>query len=449
MTHKKSTGSFIFMIGLIGCYSSLSAQGKLNLSIDQAIELALKNNKQYKQAEAEVEKSGYQINEAWGYAMPTIRGNIQFTHNIEIPTTYLPAIFFNSSAPPSLLVPIKFGFDNAMTASLNVNQTLFSKTVGTALEVAEIYNDFSNEGLKTSKLTTIFNTKKAYYGARLAQNFYEDAKKIYSLTEANFKNIHEMFLNGMASEFDDLRLSVQLSNTAPKVLQAENAFKIALTNLKNTIGLDDSTSINLTEEFKFQKLSTEQLNNETATAIENNPALRQLTIQKDLLGKQLEITQAEFWPTLSLTGGMTYSSNANDFKVSNYQWNRSSNVGLQLSIPIFNGLQTVWKAEQNKVDVRKLEYQISYLKDNIKLSAEQSILKLNEAKKRVDAQEKSVAQAEKALSIAEARFKNGVGLQLEILDAQVALSQTLTNRSQAIYDYLMAKAEWEQAVGLE
>lgn len=446
MTLKRTVMPFMFMMGMIGLAGSVSAQEKLSLSIDQAVELALKNNKLYKQAEAELEKSGYQINEAWGYAMPTINATAQYSRTLE------PNVFFitqTDSAGRSNLVKLQIGADNAYSLGLTVNQPLFSKTVGTALQVAEIYENYSTEGLRTIRLSTIFSTKKAYYSALLAKSFYDDSKKIYDLTEANYNNVHEMYKNGMASEFDELRLSVQLSNTLPRVLQAENNYKVALINLKNTIGTDESSEISLTEEFKLQSTTTVLSDKGSSVSVDQNSTIKQLTIQKELLVKQLEITEAGYWPSLYAFGNFSRQTQANNFDFGSYTWVNSASVGLQLSIPIFSGLQTVWKAEQNKVDVRKLDYQIQYVKDNIKLSAQQASLKLSEAKKRVDAQEKSVGQAEKALSIAEARFKNGVGLQLEILDAQVALSQTLTNRSQAIYDYLIAKAEWEQAIGLE
>ena len=445
MRYMTRVATVIFIIGVMSV-QSLFGQQKVSLSVDQAIDLALKNNKQYKQAEADLEKSNYQINEAWGYAMPTITGNIQYTRTLK------PNVFFitqTDSSGKSRINKLQIGADNAYTMGISINQALFSKTVGTALEVAEIYEDYSSEGLRSSKLATIFNTKKAYYSALLAKSFYNDAKKIYDLTEANYNNVHEMYKNGMASEFDELRLSVQLSNTAPKVLQAENSFKLALLNLKNTIGADANSELELSDEFKLTQVGADQTSNASEISIDNNATIKQLEIQKSLLDKNTEITEAGFWPSLYAFGSFSRQTQANNFDFGSYSWVNSASVGLQLSIPIFSGLQTYWKVEQNKVDARKLDYQIDYLKDNLKLSANQAALKLSESKKRVDAQEKSVGQAEKALSIAEARFKNGVGLQLEILDAQVALSQTLTNRSQAIYDYLIAKAEWEQAVGLE
>jgi outer membrane protein len=74
-------------------------------------------------------------------------------------------------------------------------------------------------------------------------------------------------------------------------------------------------------------------------------------------------------------------------------------------------------------------------------------LKMEEARKRIAAQEKSIGEAEKALSIAQTRYRSGVGTQLELLDTQAALTRTQTNYAQAVYDFLIAQAEWQHAVG--
>ena len=86
--------------------------------------------------------------------------------------------------------------------------------------------------------------------------------------------------------------------------------------------------------------------------------------------------------------------------------------------------------------------------EGLKIQIQSADLKMEEAKKRIAGQEKNIAQAEKAVRIAQSRFKNGVGTQFDLLDTQVAMTRTRTNYAQAIYDFLVAKAEWQHAVGL-
>ena len=89
------------------------------------------------------------------------------------------------------------------------------------------------------------------------------------------------------------------------------------------------------------------------------------------------------------------------------------------------------------------------LEEGISIQVQQAMMKMEEAKKRITAQQKSLQQADKALKISQTRFKSGVGTQLELIDTQAALTFANTNYAQAIYDYLMAKAEWEYSVSVE
>jgi outer membrane protein TolC len=87
------------------------------------------------------------------------------------------------------------------------------------------------------------------------------------------------------------------------------------------------------------------------------------------------------------------------------------------------------------------------VEEGLKIQLVQSQLKMKEAEERVLAQGKSLKQAERAVEIAQSRYKNGIGTQLEILDTQSSLTMAQTNYSQAIYDFLVAKAQWEKLIG--
>jgi outer membrane protein len=122
-------------------------------------------------------------------------------------------------------------------------------------------------------------------------------------------------------------------------------------------------------------------------------------------------------------------------------------VGLKLSIPIFDGFARGARVQQAEIDMEKAKLTKLKTEDGLKIQLVQAELNMKEAKQRVDAQKESVQEAEKALTIAESRYDNGIGTQLEILDTQSALVQTQVSYSQAIYDYLVAKAEWDNVAG--
>lgn len=436
------TGTAVLLTAVLLSARPAMSQPVRQLTLQEAIALALEKNPTFQIAKADVEKSESQIREAYGLAMPTIEGSLQYTRNLKKPVFFLPD-FNNPNS--GKVTPIEIGSNNSYTASLSLTQALFSKTVGTALEVAEVYQDYTTEGVSASRSQTILDVKKAYYGLLLARRMQTVIGKVFQLTEANYQNVKAMYEQGLASEFDQLRMSVQLANMKPSVVQADNGVRLAELNLKNTIGILE-TPVPV-DDFDFAVLPDDQIQRGETAAVQMNPTIRQLQHQKSLLEKNKEIKEAGYWPSLYGFGTWQTQTQSEDFKFGSYTWVESAYIGLNLSIPIFSGFQTTAQVEQADLEVRKMDLTISQVQKTITLGVRNAALKMSEARERVEAQQAAIGQAEKALSIAEIRFKSGVGMQLEVLDAQVALSQTLTNHAQAVYDYLVARADWEQLVG--
>jgi outer membrane protein TolC len=130
-------------------------------------------------------------------------------------------------------------------------------------------------------------------------------------------------------------------------------------------------------------------------------------------------------------------------------WIRSSSLGLNLSFPIFDGLESSGKVKKAKADYIKGSLEKQQIEDAIRIEVEEAIGSIEEAKKRLQWGQKTIDLAEEGLRVANLRFKNGIGTQLEILSAQQALTQAKTNYVQAIYDYQVSLAKYDKAVGFD
>ena len=183
-------------------------------------------------------------------------------------------------------------------------------------------------------------------------------------------------------------------------------------------------------------------------ALAKNPTITQLALQESMLNLNIDIERANHFPTLALFGSYTWQAQDNSFHFRNYNWANTFNVGLNLSFPLFDGFRTSARVDQANVDLQKLKYTRLKVEEGLRIQIQSAELRMAEAKQRIEGQEKTIAQAEKAVRIAQTRFKSGVGTQLELLDTQVAMTRAQTNYAQAIYDHLLAKAEWQRAAGL-
>lgn len=182
-------------------------------------------------------------------------------------------------------------------------------------------------------------------------------------------------------------------------------------------------------------------------SLESNPRLQQLEVQEELRELQIDLQQANFYPSLSAFGNYAYQAQANDFNFNDYFWVNTSSVGLQLSAPIFEGLTRVRQVEQARIDLEQTQIQKEFQHKSLSFQAQNALNRIQRSQRSLQAQEQNIAQAEKGFEIAQVSYNSGVGTLIEINDAELALTQARLNRLEAIYDFLNAMADFNQITG--
>lgn len=442
MTKKIFILCTIFLTNL-----SFSQNGEIIvLTLHDAITKALEKNWDIQISKQEIKKSEEQIDEAYSNAFPKIDFTGRYTRNYLLPVLFLPPnpIFGNTQT-----LAMELGSKNSYDATFSLFQVIYSQKVNTAIQIADEYSEFVKVGTKGTRNEVILNVKKAFYNVLLMRELVKVSKQGYEVAKANYENVSALYKQGIASEYDFLRSEVQLANTQPLLIQTENNLELASNFLKNLLALDLDAKVEVKGVFQFEDMPDAFLNEISADAITNNPFIKQLDLNSSLLEKNLTIEKSEYYPTLALFSQFSYQTQDNSFKFKDYNWAKSFLVGIQLSYPIFDGFKRGARIEQVKIEKDKVDLTRRKIEEGLKIQVLQSRMKMQEAKKRIDAQQKNLEHAEKTLKIAQTRYKSGVGTQLELIDTQAALTFARTNYAQAIYDYQIAKSEWEFAVSLE
>jgi outer membrane protein TolC len=434
-----------FLILLLTSPSFPQQDSVINLTLNEAVKIALTNNRDVRIALEDLKKSEAQIDEAYADVWPSINASGEYTRNIKSPVLFIPPNTpFNPSAQT---MTFSLGAKNSYAVAATLNQTLFSLKVNTAISIANDYHNYFKYAGKSAEDEVILSVKEAFYTILLAAELINVSQKSYEVAKANFENVKSQFTHGVSSEYDLLRAEVQLANVDPILIQAKNNFKLAKNGLKNLLGIDLQKDINVIGEFKLEAADPDFIKDENDYLLENNPMLTALEFQISVLEKNIKLETAGYFPTLSGFANYLWQTQDNSFDFSNYLWANTFTVGLRLSIPVFDGFRKNARIDQAIVEKTKLELIKLKAEEGLGIQLVQSQLKMQEARERVLAQEKSLTQAERAVQIAESRYNNGIGTQLEILDTQSSLTMSRTNYSQAIYDYLIAKALWEKIIG--
>jgi len=430
------------IVSLIGL-TSLSVQAEnsavvqpmMEITLPQAIDLALKQNRDVQGSQQDVIKSNAQIREAYSLAMPQVEVSSSYMRNA-IPTVML----FNGMS-------IKTTMDNSYSFSALLAQPLWSRKVGIALEIAKTYHEFFVKGEEATEEATIRGVTKAYYQTLLTKKLVDVTREGLSVVTANRDNIRTAYQTGAAAEFDLLRAEVEVANTEPSLTSAENNYELAKNALKNLLAIPLDRELSLQGDLEFIDLTMDEVAAATVRATEKNTGLMQLRLQESLLAKNVEVERASYYPSLYLVGSYRWQTQDNTFDIGSYRWQDALAFGVSLSFTPFDGFRTASRIQQASSDERKIQITKTKAEEGLQLQIQATADHMVEARKRIQAQSKSLEQAKKALQIAQTRYRNGISTQLELLDAQVAMTRTQTMHAQAIYDFLTAKVDWQYYVG--
>lgn len=445
-------------------FSALSAQSSesppLPLTVDDAVRMAIRFNPELRSAKMEVRRSEARVMEAWGYTMPSVDLSGTFNHMVTKPKSYFPdAIYYplvklmDSTArvprPTGQLIELPFSMSpsNTANASLNVRQILFNGSVFIGVGAAAVYSELARDLFRQRTVETVSNVRKAYYAALLAKETLAMMRANLTNAEANMNNVRLLRSQGIVSEYDELRASVGVDNLRPAVIFSESNFALAVDNLRNMMGLSDSTEVVPTDSLGLVEVDEGIIGSAQESVLTSNPALSVVQHQIELNRASVNAERSNFLPTVMAYGSYSYSAIKDDIRISTNDFYAMSQVGLTVSLNLFQGLQTNYRIEQAQLERQKSEEQKLSLERKLQLGIRSIIGTLRQSRKRIDAQQRTVETAERGFAIVTARFLSHAATQLEVNDAAVALSQAKVNRMLATYDYLVAAAELDAMLG--
>ena len=462
--YKLLNNILITGVTVLSVFSSAGfAQSKI-YTLDDAIHTALNNNRDIKVAELDVEKSKDAVDEAFGYALPTLDLSANFNHFLKKPKTPFPdfealltnatySILFDESVIPrdnSKYKPIQtqlqsFVQTNSYETSLTLTQTLFNSAVFRGIGASQIYLDLSKEELKRKVTSTVLDVKKAFYGVLLTKQLLEITTASYNNALENLKNVKALKTQGLVSDYDALQAEVRVENIKPVVLQIENQLKDVKNSFKIVIGVNQQEDVDVEGEFQYSKEEIPEITGTIEKAMERNYSISSLKLKMQVDEAFIDLDRAEYWPSLYAFGNYTYAGSADNFRFQNYS---STVIGLTLSINLFSGERTKNKVQQSEISLKQTGEQLSQLKDYISTQVKAKIYELNRVRSSIDAQERNVNLAGKAYDISIVRYKEGTGNQLEVQNADMELKQARINRLQTIYDYIIAKSSLDEILGM-
>ncbi len=414
----------------------------MQLTLNQAIEIALSDNPTVQIAEEEIQRYDYVKQQAWGNLLPQISASGQYSRSV---------------VKSEMRGGISFGADNTFAFTGDVTLPLFAPQIYRTLKLNKVQLAAAVEQARATRIDLVAAVKVAFYNILLAEQSLEVLHESKETVQQTVDETQLKFDNGLASEYDLLTAQVQLSNLQPTILQTEQAIEVAKLSLKMYLSLPEEVEIEVVGELNEMR-DMVFAGTDLSTDLSENSSLRQLDLQVEQLERQLRVANASRLPTLAAFGQVSFTGNDMDAlsffgdaapPKHKFFWTHPISIGVSLSVPIFSGLTKSAQSKSIKNQILQLEMQRGYVKQQIDVQVRNAISSVMTAREKMFAQETTMQQAEKAYNISETRYNAGAGTMLELNMSRLNLTQAQLNFSQAIFDYLSAKAEYDKIIGRE
>jgi len=421
----------IFLLISILCLISFPGWGRADsLTLEEAIRVALANNREILVAKEKIEEAKQRIKEAKAGYFPTIDLSGTYTHLNEAPSMGIPG--YGS---------VEMGQADNYLSKLSINQPLYtSGRLSYANKQTDLGYQRAQEDLNNVQNNITFQVKKAFYAVLLAQENVEVTEKALDQANRHLDVVEDFFKVGVVSRFDLLRTRVEVANLKPDLIQARNDLRLSQESLANLLSLS-SASLELEGELSLEprRITLEEVIDK---ALKERSDLKSLKLQKEMSEVALKLAGVQNKPTLALVGNYQYQNPSQGKD----EWGEEWNLNLVLSIPLFDGWANRARVAQRRSQIKQIDLSLRGLEAGIDLEVKKAFWDLEASEGRIYAQEKNIEQAEEALSIAEVRYQSGAITNLEVLDAQLALTRVRLGYLKALYDHNVAIAELEKAM---
>jgi len=434
----------IILLGFLDPQELRAQNEQYSMSLQEAIDYALVHNQNILNAQLDIVAAEGITKENIASGLPQINASIDLSDNFELPTSFLPGEIIGQ---PGELVPVQFGTKYSGNATISATQMVFDGVFFVGLQAAKTYQQLSTKAHIKTKIDVVEAVSKAYYNVLVNKLTLELVEKNYGRLDTLLSDTKAMYESGFAERIDVGRVQIQYNNIKITRDNSTKMLAIAESLLKFQMGMPIDYQVELTD-----KLSKEMFEDTEPESFNYDQRIEYsiLQTQEELALLAIKRTKVAYIPNMDLyanIGGVAGTGLAgNLFNVGN-DWYGYGVVGLRLKIPIFDGLRKHNQLQQNKADLGKVRNSFELLKNSINLELQQTQVVYTNSIDFMNVQLENMEISEDVYNVTKTKYEQGVGSNIEVMNADADFKEAQTNFFQALYQALLAKVDYEKAMG--
>ena len=416
---------------LVGAEPAAQPAPVTEITLDQAVNMALINNPSGKIAVFEFEAAKGTLTAARSYRWPTL----SYTHKDA--WTWYGEKYNEKYSYPHTYVEDKF------TNALTLNWTVWAgNKIESQVSQAKLALDSSQWGIASARQTLKYNATDAYFKLMAARNAVKLSEESVERLEKYLQDVQVQYRVGVVAKVDVLRSEVSLAQARQSLIEARNAYNLAMSNLNNIIGLPLTTNLEIKGDLTYEKYE-QLLATCEDTALRQRPEIFQYTDAVKSAQEAITIARAGYLPTVTATAQAAWYND--QFPGGqNYNWT----IYLTTNWNILDSGLTAGNLKKAVETHKKAQEQLRQTVDSVRLDVRSTYLSLQSFDQSIQTSKASVGLAEEDYRIKVIRYRAGVGTNLDVLDAQVALTTAKNNYLLAMYNYNNFRAKLDKAMGV-
>jgi outer membrane protein len=416
-------------------------------TLEQCVDYAIRNHRNPRVERLELERSEAKIQEILSSGRPQVNGFADVNYNAILPTQLIPAAAFGGREGD--FIPVRFGTDYSASLGLSANQLIFDAAYLLGVKAAREYVGLAKRNIRRSESETAAAVAKAYYAVLVNQQRFELLRTSRTQLAQLLETTQVQFKNGVVEEIDVNRLQVSLSNTDTDIEKTKSLIDLSLNLLRFQMGMPMTETLTIQSNAKIEswkKLALDTL----------QPMMTETRIEYDILEQNKRLAEMNvrrlrygYYPNLVGFGTLQTQALRNEFNFfsTKEQWFAAAVIGVRLNVPIFDGLQKKAQIQQAKLDIDRIRLEENHFRQSVDFQYRNARTEMRNAAKTIEARQRTVELAQKVSNVAQIKYKEGIGTNIEVIQADTEFKMAQTNYLNALMEAYLAHVNLQESLG--
>ncbi len=426
--------------------------GQIIMNLTECLQYAYEHNEQVIIANLEREASKAYVGEIMSDGLPQIEASAEFKKNLKIRTTLIDANSFNPTIPEGdSLIQAQFGTPYEGDIGINATQMVFDGSYFVGLKAARTFKELSNKDYIKTKTDVAEAVSKAYYSVLVNEEALRLIEINFQRLDSLLRETRIMYENGMAEKIDVSRVQVQYNNMKTNLSNQQRLLGYSKNLLKFQMGMNLNTDLNIADKPSDLEVT---IVHDLEEEINYNQRIEyeQLFVNQQLAELDLKNNHVQYLPKVDIYFGFGLNAGTGSsdqlLNIGGPSWFDYQTVGLRGSLPIFDGLKKAKRIQQNRIKLEQIDYQFAQLRKQINIEIINSKINLQNSMDDLENQIGNMQLAEEVYNISKIKYQEGVGSNIELTEADNAFKQAQSNYFSALLETLLAKVDYEKALGI-